>query len=79
MGGIVKLILIVYAIIWAGLSRESETPAAFVSKWAVLFVLLMLDSFCRIFLFNVKKAAKTRSKSKKGTSKQKTTTEVTLN
>lgn len=65
--GSAKLILIIYAIIWAALQSESvfDNPVVSATLWGILFLALMLDSFCRIFLFNVKQAFSTSSGSKK--------------
>ena len=71
---VVKFLLIIYAILWATL--ELDTPVVYAAKWGVLFFALMLDSFCRIFLFNVKQVIATSSGSKKGTTRPRTNTDA---
>lgn len=72
---VAKLLLITYAIIWATL--ELDTPVLFAVKWGILFLALMLDSFCRIFLFNVKQVIATTSGSTKGAGSKQQTLDAT--
>jgi hypothetical protein len=80
MSGVAKFVSVVVGLLFI-VESIATRPVPYIIVWAALFLALYFDSFCRIWMFNLKSAkarasSKSSAKSPSGTTKTQTTVEI---
>lgn len=81
MSGVAKLASVIVGLLFI-VDSISTRPVPYITVWAVLFLALYFDSFCRIWTFNLdsvrrKYSSRSSAKSPSGTTRTQTQTQTT--